>query len=76
MYGALSYVWGDTTQSRTITCNGQAIQVTINLADALFRLRDEQATELVWIDALCIDQDNVLERNQQVKLMKDIYTKV
>jgi hypothetical protein len=39
-------------------------------------MRQQGSLELFWIDAICIDQENVQERNHQVSLMKDIYSKV
>lgn len=48
----------------------------LNLRDALWGLRNIGVTSsatLVWADAVCIDQMNVLERNKQVKLMGEIY---
>lgn len=75
-YKALSYVWGDTSQTATITCNGQPFRVTSNLDAALRRLRNEERTGIFWVDAICIDQGNVSERNQQVNLMREIYAMV
>ena len=47
--------------------------VTTNLYGALSMLRSSSSLAL-WVDAICINQDNVLERNSQVQLMKDIYS--
>ncbi|KAF2028104.1 HET-domain-containing protein, partial [Setomelanomma holmii] len=73
-YNALSYVWGDSRVKESISCNGQRMDVTTNLADALRTLRPSSAT-WVWADAICINQDDVLERNSQVQLMKEVYSK-
>lgn len=73
-YTALSYVWGNPKDTSTILLNGQPFQVTANLASALKDLRDERKYLRLWVDALCIDQRNVLERNEQVKYMSDIYS--
>jgi hypothetical protein len=74
-YEALSYVWGDLSLPRVpITCNNQTVDVTPNLLHALFRLRQSQASRLVWIDALCINQADDVEKSHQVPLMTKIYS--
>jgi Heterokaryon incompatibility protein (HET) len=72
-YEALSYVWGDPLETRPIICEGGRFNVTTNLFLALHRLRDENKPRRIWIDAICINQMDVLERNHQVALMNQIY---
>jgi hypothetical protein len=72
-YIALSYVWGDPTVTHGIICDGMSLQVTQNVAEALRALRDPIAAERIWIDAICIDQANNMEKNQQVQRMGNIY---
>jgi hypothetical protein len=72
-YEALSYVWGTADAPETILLHGQAFAVRQNLLDALRHLRSGQERTL-WVDAICIDQDNVSERNHQVGQMGSIYS--
>lgn len=74
-YEALSYLWGDCglDNSDTILLNGAEFHVGHNLYDALCYLRHQSLDKLFWIDAICIDQDNTAERNQQVRIMGQIY---
>lgn len=72
-YEALSYVWGDTTTRRTISLNGNAFVVTTNLYSALMHLRYDHSPRMLWVDAICIDQNNVEEKNHQVGSMGQIY---
>jgi hypothetical protein len=77
-YEALSYVWGDTRKTSSIMLAGQQLPVTENLEVALRYLRPEtpapqREIRLLWIDALCINQDYVQERNEQVLRMPRIY---
>lgn len=72
-YTALSYVWGNSTETGTIYISGQAVTITATLASALRHLRDATRPRRVWADALCIDQSNIPERNKQVTLMRIIY---
>ncbi|OCK78908.1 hypothetical protein K432DRAFT_300975 [Lepidopterella palustris CBS 459.81] len=72
-YKALSYVWGDASQTLPIQLDGQAFDVTVNLKSALRRLRHPSGPQTYWIDAICINQNDISERNQQVSLMRNIY---
>lgn len=73
VYHALSYVWGDSTEKVSIWVNGKPFEVTKNLFAALKRLRRRTVSIFLWVDAICINQDNILERNSQVQLMKQIF---
>ncbi|KAJ9654070.1 hypothetical protein H2201_009051, partial [Coniosporium apollinis] len=72
---ALSYVWGDPKDKVPIEIGGKFIHVTKNCQAALRALRHSTDTKLVWVDAICIDQDNTEEKSEQVALMGDIYRK-
>lgn len=72
-YQALSYCWGDKNDLTELSCNGETSAVTKNLYAALHRLRQREHAKLVWVDALCINQDDIPERNQQVSIMNKVY---
>lgn len=72
-YEALSYEWGVQTSTRTVSVNEHLIEVRENLWNALLQLRENYISRVLWIDALCINQRNYLERNHQVGLMGRIY---
>lgn len=72
-YFALSYVWGDPAIAAGIQLNGIPMQITTNLYSALRRLSSQAITRPVWIDAICINQCSVGEKNYQVPLMGKIY---
>ncbi|KAI0884041.1 heterokaryon incompatibility protein-domain-containing protein [Annulohypoxylon maeteangense] len=74
-YEALSYVWGDATITTSITLNSRPFQVTTNLEAALRALRLRNKKRLVWVDAICIDQTSIPERNQEVRRMGEIYSR-
>jgi hypothetical protein len=75
-YTALSYVWGDPQHTVSIFVNGRQVPVTVNLAGALRRLRDlPNYAKSLWVDALCIDQQNEREKSQQVQMMDVIFRK-
>ena len=64
-YRALSYCWGDPNVTRPIHVNGHEVQATTNLHEALQELRRHGHIRL-WVDALCINQSDIDERNRQV----------
>ncbi|KAI0095924.1 heterokaryon incompatibility protein-domain-containing protein [Daldinia grandis] len=73
-YEALSYVWGDATSTAFISLNKKPFQVTRNLEAALRALRLRDRKRLIWVDAICINQASVQERNQEVGRMGKIYS--
>lgn len=73
-YIALSYCWGDPTPVADISLNGRALGIARNLLDWLKVQHGVVRDAWYWADAISIDQNNVLERNQQVPLMWRIYS--
>jgi hypothetical protein len=72
-YAALSYAWGGIERRHEIMVNGSRMTVTKNLYLALRYLRCQEQDRILWIDAICIDQDNDKERGHQVRQMASIY---
>lgn len=72
-YEALSYVWGDEKAKKRITVDGSNFEITENLYSALIHIRFEDRPRVLWIDAICIDQSNIKEKNHQVASMAEIY---
>jgi hypothetical protein len=72
-YEALSYCWGSNELSHTIRVNGKILLITSNLFQALRNLRLADRDRILWIDAICIDQHNILERGHQVDMMGRLY---
>jgi len=73
-YQALSYTWGDTSITSHISLNSQTAYVTLNAKSALRRLRHSDRVRTRWIDTVCINQVDILGKNQQVALMGHIYS--
>jgi hypothetical protein len=72
-YEALSYTWGDTQVKSSISLDAARFDVTVNLEAALRRLRLPIQQRTLWIDAICINQDDISERSHQVQQMRNIY---
>jgi hypothetical protein len=76
-FQTLSYVWGERNPEtlKTVEVSGHPVRVTPNLFAALQRLRHPTKTRTIWIDQLCINQQDNGERASQVAMMREIYKK-
>ncbi len=77
-FEVISYTWaneaGDATKTKKIFLAGWPFSVTANCEAALKRVRRPTSSRVVWIDAVCINQDDRNERGHQVRLMPEIYS--
>ncbi|CAE7187963.1 HET-domain-containing protein [Pyrenophora teres f. teres] len=76
-YTCLSYVWGSEALQEEVLINGKRCWVRENLWNFMRVARTKYANppRTFWVDALCIDQGSVLEKNHQVAQMGSIYSK-
>jgi ankyrin repeat protein len=75
-YSALSYTWGGNQKKEFVTMeDGSILNITSNLYFALLNLREQHSDRILWVDAICIDQDNPHEQGHQVRQMANIYKK-
>ncbi|KAK4167407.1 hypothetical protein QBC43DRAFT_311793 [Cladorrhinum sp. PSN259] len=75
-YEALSYVWGSADKPRTMLVNGRySFPLGDNLHAALHSLRGSLFERLVWVDAVCINQEDNDEKAHQVQSMARIYAR-
>jgi hypothetical protein len=72
-FEALSYAWGSTKLEKPISVNGVRFKITKNLYLALLHLRREKVSRIMWIDAISINQQDLIERGHQVQYMREIY---
>jgi len=80
-YDALSYVWGDSAKPQSIfvragghgSTSGHNLPVTTNLHQALSRLRHQFIERIIWIDAVCINQEDNREKERQIQFMAKVY---
>jgi hypothetical protein len=70
---AVSYEWGSNVRELVIFCDDRVLKVTANLLLLLSKFRSSDSSQLLWIDAICINQEDLDERSQQVQLMGKIY---
>lgn len=62
-YVAGSYVWGPETPAANIRVNGVKTEVRENLVHFLRACRLKREVFVIWIDAICINQNNLEERS-------------
>ncbi|KAF9882251.1 heterokaryon incompatibility protein [Colletotrichum karsti] len=78
-YDAISYTWaGDDDiieKTGRVCIASEEFPVTPNCEAVLRRVRREWTPRIVWIDAICVNQDDVHERGRQVRLMPQIYSR-
>ncbi len=75
-YTCLSYQWGaeePLADMKMIELNGSKFRARSNLHHFLLKARDCDMLGPSWIDAMSINQEDVAERNNQVKMMGLIY---
>ncbi|GKT47724.1 heterokaryon incompatibility protein 6, OR allele [Colletotrichum spaethianum] len=87
-YEALSYTWGPANQDhgkiylqQCALCDSDGlgalpfVNVRSTLLTALRYLRLPTVPRVLWIDSVCVDQENLVERNREVARMGEIYNK-
>lgn len=74
-YEAISYAWGNLNKPHSIhIIRGIGeIAITMSLSELLRHFRYVHRQRNLWVDAICIDQNNTAERNRQVRMMADIF---
>ncbi|KAH8674536.1 heterokaryon incompatibility protein-domain-containing protein, partial [Tricladium varicosporioides] len=81
-YEALSYTWGDPSQTSTIelfdnvlteNCSKSTFHATVNLELALQHLRYSDGYLILWVDSICINQHDNIEKSAQVQQMSNIF---
>ena len=72
-YDALSYVWGKPDLNKSLSIDEHELRITYNLHTSLRHLRYPDRVRTLWIDAICINQQDLTEKGPQVALMGRIY---
>jgi hypothetical protein len=76
-YTAVSYAWGpDPSRPKAISVDARfRLQVTESAYQVVHDLAPERGERYIWVDFICINQEDVIERASQVKRMGLIYSK-
>ncbi|KAM3086079.1 hypothetical protein ACMFMG_000216 [Clarireedia jacksonii] len=74
LYECLSYCWGSSEKPCSISIDSIALPITKSLHEALSQLRDPSLQRPLWVDAVCINQEDNDEKEQQIQMMATIYS--
>jgi hypothetical protein len=72
-YEAVSYCWGQGGKPCNVEIAGKRLPVTESAVDALWQFRLPQHKRVLWLDAICINQDDLAEKTVQVRMMGSIF---
>lgn len=82
-FEAVSYAWGTEDRTEPIHCNDKRVWVTPTLKELLQHLyrynlnQDRWSSDVplrvLWIDALCINQEDPQEKAVQIRMMSSIF---
>ena len=73
LYEAISYTWGAARNGRPLYIDGALTTLWENLSTCLTHFRDPLVSRKLWIDAICITQNEPTEKAQQVEMMAQIF---
>jgi hypothetical protein len=74
-YEAISYCWGNAPPTKTVIVNGRPMEVLDSVYEVLHYRHSFRQARLLWIDSVCINQDNELEKEEQIQLMRTIFSR-
>ncbi|KAF2178732.1 hypothetical protein K469DRAFT_642268 [Zopfia rhizophila CBS 207.26] len=72
-YRALSYMWGTVSRSGRLWTSTGILRITPNLKAALQHLRHKTKALILWVDAVCINQDDNKEKAYQIRLLPQVF---
>lgn len=72
-YTALSYVWGNAAFTTFMVCNGRKLPITATVESMLRSICSPLKPRRLWLDAVCLNQNDLDEKRQQVPLMGEIH---
>lgn len=73
VYETVSYMWGNPDDRAEISVDGKKFYVTVNCVAALKSIRHTAYQKTLWVDAICINQGDDVEKGHQVGMMAQIY---
>ena len=76
IYTALSYTWSNDVATASLSIDGLSFMIRPNLHSALLALRYISSKRILWVDAIYINQDDAVEKEYQVGLMRKISTRL
>ncbi|KAI8945117.1 heterokaryon incompatibility protein-domain-containing protein [Xylaria longipes] len=73
-YIAISYCWGDLPADQALVlADGSTIPITAKVVHILEQITHRTRCNVIWLDAICINQQDPIEKSGQISIMTDIY---
>lgn len=72
-YHAISYTWGDANSLANILVNDHVFEIRANCEFVLKQAYWYNKGLYYWVDAICINQEDLTEKSKQVAIMGDIF---
>ena len=72
-YYAISYTWGDDDLLPGLFIDDKILYVRQNCHHALWQVTLHYPETFIWVDSICINQNNTTEKSAQVAMMDGIY---
>ncbi|KAK4946621.1 Folylpolyglutamate synthetase [Elasticomyces elasticus] len=72
-YDAISWTWGPEVKQQQIYVDGQEVLIRGHLRQFLLKVRGSEYGRRLWVDALCINQQDMVEKSHQVAMMGEIF---
>ncbi|KXX73658.1 Heterokaryon incompatibility protein 6, OR allele [Madurella mycetomatis] len=69
-FEALSYVWGSDSKEGVVYIKGAPIRITKSVSSFLHRLYQPTESRRLWLDGICINQDDIEEKGRQISLLR------
>lgn len=66
-------MWGTTIAEKPVLVNNVEFSITDNLYLILKQFRTASGSACIWVDAICVNQTDLIERGEQVQIMHRIY---
>ncbi|PVH77386.1 HET-domain-containing protein, partial [Cadophora sp. DSE1049] len=73
-YESISYCWGTDPPSKSVVIDGKSMKVLDSVNEVLHYRRSFRQEKLLWIDSVCINQNDEAEKGEQIQLMRTIFS--
>ncbi|KAH7401306.1 hypothetical protein BKA66DRAFT_564959 [Pyrenochaeta sp. MPI-SDFR-AT-0127] len=72
-FRTLSYEWGIRKKEKQIFTESGILKVWSSLHSTITNLREDDSPTVLWIDAICINQNDDKEKTRQIRLLPEIF---
>src|SRR5215471_8796089 len=72
---AISYTWGEEKETHELSIDGRELHISRNAHEILHHFASSGKRMFLWIDTVCVDQNDEKDKTQQVRLMREIFNK-